>query len=397
MYFESPYINYGELPTVYLLYTTLDFKPEGVPSPNVPLLLDEEMKLIKPACLWFFHIALIKGRTRSQCTWRSYAEALYDWFQTCSVNGWQWDKVADGQLAAYRNHMLSTPSSYTRRPFSIRTINGRLRRIVMFYRWCLRKKIISELPFDYEDVQTRRRVNRQSLSHIDPNPRITKANALTVPEQERLPRALTPDELREIYHYLCLRDKLIVQWAVTTGLRQKEVLELTHHQIPESKSLSSVKLIAINITLTKGNRPRNIYPSLRLLDRTNDYIYEERSAIIKRQRNVANYVLPASLWLTKQGHPLSKSAINKNYHAACEKAGSRATFHALRHTYAIYMLANLRRQMVNNPEIDLDPLKALQVLLGHAHRSTTEIYLQSLELNMESIEDSVQSLYEELI
>jgi site-specific recombinase XerD len=383
---------------VHLLYTTTDFKPEGIPSPNVPLLLGEEMELIKPVCLWFFHIALIKGRTRSPNTWRSYAEALYDWFQTCSVNNWQWDSVADGQLAAYRNHMLSMPSSYTGRPFSIRTINGRLRRIVMFYRWCLRKGIISKLPFDYEEVQTRRRVSRNILSHTDAHPGMTTANVLTVPEHELLPHALTADELREIYRYLCLRDKLIVQWSVTTGLRQKEVLGLTHHQIPLSKRLiNNGKLIAINITLTKGNKPRNIYPSLRLLDRTNDYICEERSAIIRRQRNTPGYAMHSALWLTQQGKPVSKSTINKNYRAACKKAGSKAKFHDLRHTYAINMLANLQRQVTNNPEIMLNPLKALQVLLGHAHLSTTEIYLQALALNMESIEDSVQALYEELI
>ena len=379
-----------------LLYTTSDFKPEGFPSPGVPLLLDEGMKLVESACQWFFHIALVRGRTRSPLTWRSYAEALYDWFQTCSVNGWQWDRVTDSQLSAYRNHML-VPSSYTGRPYAIRTINGRLRRISMFYRWCLRKKLISQLPFDFEDVRTSRRASRSTLSHLDTQHGATAANVLTLPEYEHLPRALQPDELREIYRHLGVRDKLIVHWSVTTGTRQKEVLGLTNHQVPASKRLSNGALMVINITVTKGNKPRNIYPSLRLLDRTNDYISEERAAIIKRQHKTAGYVAPAALWLSREGRPLSKSAINKSFRAACAKAGIDASFHDLRHTYAINTLAALQVQVRNNPEIDLNPLKALQILLGHANLSTTQIYLQALKLNMESIEDIVQALYEDLI
>jgi len=380
-----------------LFYTTQDFDPEGNPSPGVPLLLDDDMRLIEPACLWFFRLALINGRTRSPSTWRSYAEALYDWFQTCAANGWQWDQVTEQHLAAYRNRMLAGPSSCTGQPFSLRTVNGRLRRVIMFYRWALRQKFISELPCEYEDVRVSGRSQRDRLAHVEVNPGVAKANVLTVREQVRFPHALTPDELHRIQRHLCRRDRLIVQWAVTTGVRRKEVLGLTHHLIPATQHLSDGRgLIPIQITVTKGDQPRYIHPPVRLLDRTNDYLSEERAALIKRHRSTTGYVTPTALWLSEQGTPLSKEALHKNFRIACRKAGATATFHDLRHTFAITMLANLQRQVARNPSLNLNPLKTLQVLLGHAHLSTTEIYLQALEPNMEMIEESIEALYENM-
>ena len=77
---------------VDLLFTTDAFAPHGLPRLGVPMLLDREMRLIEPACAWLLHVALVRGRTRSQQTWRTYGEVLYDWWQTLEANGWAWTK-----------------------------------------------------------------------------------------------------------------------------------------------------------------------------------------------------------------------------------------------------------------------------------------------------------------
>jgi site-specific recombinase XerD len=87
---------------------------------------------------------LDRGRTRSRETWRSYAEALYDWLQTCETNGWAWDAIDEGHLRAYRNQMLYHPSSLTGRAYSPRTVNSRLRRLAMFYSWAFRRRLITQ-------------------------------------------------------------------------------------------------------------------------------------------------------------------------------------------------------------------------------------------------------------
>jgi hypothetical protein len=99
-----------------MLFTTEAFQPQGLPRPNVPMLLDAKMRLAEPACAWLLHIALVRGRTRSKKTWRTYGEALYDWWQTLEANGWAWDKVGSNELTAYRNHMLERTSEHTGRP-----------------------------------------------------------------------------------------------------------------------------------------------------------------------------------------------------------------------------------------------------------------------------------------
>jgi hypothetical protein len=57
----------------------------GSAQRDVPFLLDCKMRLVEPACSWLLHIAMLRGRTRSRETWRTYAEALHDWWQTLAL------------------------------------------------------------------------------------------------------------------------------------------------------------------------------------------------------------------------------------------------------------------------------------------------------------------------
>jgi len=68
---------------VNLAFTNAAFRHHGVPLIGVPVLLNEDMRLVEGPQRWLFYIALDRGRTRSPATWRSYGEALYDWLQTC--------------------------------------------------------------------------------------------------------------------------------------------------------------------------------------------------------------------------------------------------------------------------------------------------------------------------
>ena len=136
-----------------LTYTDAAFTHHGVPIAGVPVLLSDDMVIVEGPQRWFFYIALDRGRTRSRATWRSYGEALYDWLQTCQANSWAWDDIEEGHLRAYRNQMLYHSSSVTGRPYTARTINGRLRRLAMFYGWAFRRGLIAELPFEYETVR----------------------------------------------------------------------------------------------------------------------------------------------------------------------------------------------------------------------------------------------------
>src|SRR5260370_28678251 len=137
----------GGVVVAELLCTTSSFCPLGLATPDVPILLDAQMRLIEPACAWFLHLALVQGRTRSPATWRTYAEALYDWWQTCEANGWKWDRGSYDEVAAYRNRMLSGTSDLTGQPYARSTINSRLRILALFYGWCAQPGLIAPVPF----------------------------------------------------------------------------------------------------------------------------------------------------------------------------------------------------------------------------------------------------------
>jgi site-specific recombinase XerD len=209
-----------------LLFSTPAFRPDGSSVENVPMLLDARMRLVEPACAWLMHVALVRGRTRSPQTWRTYGEALYDWWQTLEANGWVWNEVGPGELSAYRDQMLR-PRSGTGRPLARSTINGRLRTIGRFYRWSVATGLMKQVPFVSQEITMSRSRPQGYLAHIDATGGRTKANELTMRHVPMLPRPLAPEAIRRIMAAMSVRDRLIVEWAVTTGIRRMEVAGLT--------------------------------------------------------------------------------------------------------------------------------------------------------------------------
>jgi integrase/recombinase XerD len=61
------------------------------------------------------------------------------------------------------------------------------------------------------------------------------------------------------------------------------------------------------------------------------------------------------------------------------------------------MLVRLQRRVAMAPDSDLNPLKVVQVLLGHASIATTAIYLRCVELHERQLGESLAYLYGELI
>lgn len=373
-----------------LYYTTKDFKPFGNSVEKVPLLVKiEDMNFEIIPTKWFFYLALESGNTTSPETWRSYAEAIYDWFQTCSINNWEWKNVTREHLLAYKNNMLTNNSSHNR-PYSKNTINGYLKRICLFYEWCFKHKHIEHLPFQKEEIHTKVNINDSNfLSHLKTQNVIYK-NDLIVKNSKKIPHCLTPQELNNFLNQLEERDQLIVKWSVMTGIRRKEVLGLKLSDLPSQ--LNNELIQKLEITITKGNKPRAIFVPQSLLDETNQYIKTTRRMIAKKFNTLNNN---QDLWLGKTtGKLISNKALNKNCSEAFKKADINATFHHLRHTYAIKMLTILTKKA---QETGINPLKTLQVLLGHSNISTTMIYLESLSIDINEIEDSLNKLYGDLL
>ena len=380
-----------------LLFTCGTFRSHGVSVPHVPILLDAEMRLVEPACAWLLHVALVRGRTRSKETWRTYGEALYDWWQTLEANGWSWDAIGHGQIAAYRDRMLTGASDHTGRPYARSTINVRLRVLALFYRWCAATGLVRHVPFSSGDVAVSRSRPTTFLAHVDAGGGRQTANELTVRHTRSLPKPLDPAAIRRVMAGMGARDRLIVEWAATTGMRRMEIAGLRLAMLPNAASatFATLPVAPIRLDVTKGGKVRQVYPPLPLIDRTRAYLREERVVAVRhaRERDLS-YREPAGVFLTERGQAMTPRAIGAMFTRGCEAASVDATFHGLRHTFAGTMLRFLQRQSVRVPE--LNPLLALQAILGHADLATTGIYLRMLATDLSAIEATVDELYEEL-
>ena len=359
-----------------------------------PLLLSNQMQIIEPAFAYLIEQAEL--RAHSPETVRTYGEHLYDWFDTLEQSELSWDTVDEGTILAYRNRMLETPSPYTGRPYARSTINDRVRSVCRFYAWAHRRKMIDELPFSYRDAPPIRAASKGFLAHAAGKP--APGNILTVAEYETLPRPLRVRDLHRLLAALDMPYRLIAEWAVTSGMRRMELCALTVDQVPRSDRLhmEDHPLVGIPLTVTKGSRRRTVYPPLRLIDRTNWYIGEDRAALITRLwRRNSSYAPPNTLFLNRRGAPITKARLSAAFARGFAAAGLDGSAHWLRHTFATVMLVRLQAQAQRNP--DINPLKVLQVLLGHAWIETTAIYLRCVELHGDEIAETIEYLYGRVI
>ncbi len=245
----------------------------GIPA-GLPILLDAQMSIVEPAFSYLLELSTIPGRSHSTETLRTYSEHLHDWFDSLEQSGLDWRLVDEGTIAAYRNRMLSDPSPHTGRPYARSTVNDRVRTVCRFYEWARRRGLIESLPFDYVDVSLRSARRQGMLAHLDRRAPVVMANILTVSEAERLPRPLRVEQLQCLFQHLDPPYDLIAEWALATGMRRKELCGLQLHQVPEVAHLSIEQdpLVGVPLTITKGDRPRSVYPPLRLIDRTHWYV-----------------------------------------------------------------------------------------------------------------------------
>lgn len=370
----------------------------GVP-PGFPILFDHALRIVEPAFAYLIEIATIPGRSHAGETVRTYAEHLHDWFDALEQSKLNWRDVDERMVAAYRNRMLEGESQHTGRPYGRATVNARVHTVCRFYAWAHRRGLITHLPFGRIEVWLpgAARHRRATAAHLVEGDSKIWANILTVPEQGHIPRPLRAAELARLLGALNQPYRLMAEWAVTTGLRRMELCALTIGQLPPSHRLTPERdpLVAMEITRTKGGRPRTAYPPLRLVDRTLWYVGEERAVATRRCGRADARRSTAKLFLRTSGEPPTHASVSAVFGRAFDAAGLQGSLHTLRHTFAVTMLAALQRRLRIDP--DLNPLKILQVLLGHASIETTALYLRCVELHADSLEDSVSHLYGALV
>jgi len=358
-----------------------------------PILFNTKMAIIEPVFAYLLEHAQAHGRPRASETVRTYGEHLYEWFDALEQSGIEWDAADEPVLAAYRGRMLGGPSQHTGRPFARSTINARIATVYRFYAWALDHGFITYRAFP-RPLQTRHSGGPPAVRRFGHR----SSGDLSVSVPERLPRPMRVDELARLFAQLAPTARLAAEWALCAGLRRKELCALAVEQIPDSWPLhpEETPLVGVPLSITKGDRPRTVYPPVRLLDRTHWYIGEDRTRIVRRAcKSDVRYRAPPNLFLNSLGHPVTRKRMTALFSEGFAAAGLPGTLHWLRHTFAMVMLTRLQLQVRVNPA--LNPLKIVQVLLGHASITTTAIYLRCVEIYEPDISESLAWLYGEVI
>jgi integrase/recombinase XerD len=160
-----------------------------------------------------------------------------------------------------------------------------------------------------------------------------------------------------------LRDRAMIEVLYATGLRVTELVRLR---------LADVALDQEFLTVVgKGNKERMVPIGESAVAWTRRYLAEGRGTLLDGR--TSPWLFPSG----PRGTPLTRVGFWKllKRHGTVVGIGERLTPHVVRHSFATHLL-----------DRGAD-LRAIQMLLGHADLSTTQIYTHVLEARLRSVYD----------
>jgi site-specific recombinase XerD len=349
-----------------------------------PLLFTGQWELIEPAVA-FLHEHFVQ-RAHTADTLRTYAEVLYDWFETLEQNAVRWDEADAVDLVAYRNRMMLQPSGHTGRPYRVSTINHRVRGVLRFYEWAVRSHWLESSPLA--------EASRNFASARQPRPvradavRTTDHSLFVLRQFEPLPRPLTSEQARELLATLPPPYDLMARWQLYTGLRVSELLRLrvldVTRRAPSAGSLHTIEV------MRKGRKHGYVNAPESLLDETAGYLCGHRHAWLQRARRRGRTGEHAALFINARGAPAGKNAYQRVISRAGQACKFKATTHLLRATFACMLLARLDRLASQGAAIN--PLLVVKVLMGHERIETTDRYLRAIAVDFAALKEVLDKL-----
>ena len=201
------------------------------------------------------------------------------------------------------------------------------------------------------------------------------ADDLTPPRAwPALPKFLSPEQVGaliaqpDVSTPLGLRDRAMLEVLYATGMRVSELVAIR---------FSDLHLDAHYLTcIGKGDKERLIPIGEQATEWIHRYQCNGRTALVGRQRRPGARSLPR-LFVNARGGPLSRVGFWKILKAYGRHAGLPGSLspHVVRHSFATHLL-----------ERGAD-LRAIQMMLGHADLSTTQIYTHVFEARLRTIYD----------
>ena len=156
-----------------------------------------------------------------------------------------------------------------------------------------------------------------------------------------------------------IRDKAMLEFAYATGMRVTEIISL---------NLEDVNISESYVTCRVGFKSRNIPLGSLSLKALIEYINKARPILIKDENTKALFVNVNGKRLTRQGFWKIVKYYKEQAHITKE-----ITPHVLRHSFATHLLQNGA------------DLKAIQTMLGHSDISSTQVYMQFQDKDIQNV------------
>ncbi len=187
------------------------------------------------------------------------------------------------------------------------------------------------------------------------------------PKREQpLPSSLTEEQVErllaapDVDTAIGLRDRAMLETLYATGLRVSELVGLTLARVSLHQGVVRV--------VGKGDKERLVPLGEEALEWINQYVRRARAELVGNRSSEAVFV-------TARGGPLTRQAFwhNIKRYAARAEIATHLSPHTLRHAFATHLL---------NHGADL---RVVQMLLGHADLSTTQIYTQVARARLQEL------------
>jgi integrase/recombinase XerD len=207
-----------------------------------------------------------------------------------------------------------------------------------------RARKISCIKSFFRFLMERNEITVNPSEQID-SPRIPKS----------LPEYLEPEEVEALLlapdraTLEGIRDQCMLELLYATGLRVSELVGLEMHRVDLEMGCVTV--------MGKGSRERVVPMGIPASKAVLTYMDHVRPLLLGAKRSEA-------LFVTRRARPMTRHAFWKIVKKVAQRAGiiKEISPHTLRHSFATHLVQN-----------DAD-LRTVQIMLGHADISTTEIY-----------------------
>lgn len=295
----------------------------------------------------FFATMLACGASRSSL--RSYGLALLRWWRFLAAVQVPWQRAGRIEARDFVLWMRLVGPSQREGGYAPATINHALAVVKMFY---ADRMSAGDGPLVNPVPDAARRAGRRTQAHH--NPMQPFAPGVRAPFRQKMPEQIPrhlPDRLfDDLFAALRSdRDRALLAFYVSTGARASELLGVTVDRVDPGEQRIGVH--------RKGSG------RLQWLPASADAFVWLRLCEQHARRPDGE----TALWLTRRDpvRPLTYAAVRRVMQRANESLGTSWTLHDLRHTAA--------QRMVDDPSLSLTDV---QWVLGHAHITTTEIYLR---------------------